>query len=266
MFPKGYLMNYLIKEVNNNVGIITLNHPNKVNPLSKGLINELCLLLPELVDDKVRVIIIRASKGAKVFSAGHDINELSVDGRDPLTYDDPLRRVIRAIENCPIPIIAMIEGSVWGGACELVSSCDIVLASKETTFAITPAKMGMAYNLSGILRFMKPGGLHLIKEMAFTAKPFPSEKLAQNGIINYAVEIEKLEEKTFDIAKEITKYSPLVLRILKEEMRVLSNSYPLNPEAFERIQSLRQEVYMSEDYKEAISAFKEKRPPVFKGK
>ena len=259
-------MKYLIKEINDNIGIITLNHPKKVNPLSKGLIEEFCNCLSDLAQESVRVVVIRALKGAKIFSAGHDINELSVDGRDPLTYDDPLRRVIRAIENCPAPVIAMIEGSVWGGACELVSACDIVIASKNTTFAITPAKMGMAYNLSGILRFMKPGGFHLIKEMVFTAKPFPAEVLEQSGIINYAVKTEELETKTFETAREISQYSPLVLKILKEEMRVLSNTYPMNPEAFERIQSLRQEVYMSEDYKEAISAFKEKRQPIFKGK
>ncbi len=259
-------MSFLIKENENGVGIITLNHPKRVNPLCKEIISEICTELDGMVADNARTIVIRARKGAKVFSAGHDVHELSVDGRDPLTYDDPLRRVIRAIETCPVPVIAMVEGSVWGGACELVTCCDIIIASKESTFAITPAKMGMAYNLSGILRFMKPGGYHFIKEMVFTAKPFPAEKLAQCGIINYAIPTEELEEKTFSIVRDIITHSPLVLTVLKEEMRVLSNTHPMNPEAFERIQSLRQEVYTSEDYKEGIRAFLEKRSPVFMGR
>ncbi len=258
-------MSLLIKETKDNIGILTFNHPKKVNPLSKELISALCTDIELMVGLGARVIILRAKKGSKVFSAGHDVTELAVDGDDPLAYGDPLRKVVRVIEACPVPVIAMVEGSVWGGACELVTSCDIVIASEESTFAITPAKMGMPYNLSGILRFMKPGGYHFVKEMVFTAKPFPASTMRDRGIINYSLPVEELEAKTFEVANDIISHSPLVLRVLKEEMRVLSNNHPMNPEAFERIQSMRQEVYQSEDYKEGIRAFLEKRSPVFKG-
>lgn len=247
------------------IGTITLNH-GKVNPLSKQLIDDICVALERMKSESVQVVILRAPKGAKVFSAGHDVGELPTNGRDPLTYNDPLRQVVRTIEAHPAPIIAMVEGSVWGGACELVMGCDLVIATTEATFALTPAKLGIPYNLVGMLNFLKVAGMHLIKEMLFTAQPVSAARLAAAGVINHVVSSEELESFTLMLARRMTETSPLVHRILKEELRVLANAHPLNPEAYERIQSLRREVYDSNDYQEGIQAFFEKRKPVFQGK
>jgi methylmalonyl-CoA decarboxylase len=246
------------------IGTITLNH-GSVNPLSKQLIADICLALEQMKEQSIQVVIVRASRGAKVFSAGHDVRELPTNGRDPLTYSDPLRQVIRTIEAHPSPIIAMVEGSVWGGACEVVLGCDVVVAAADATFALTPAKLGIPYNLSGMLNFLKVGGMHLIKEMLFTAQPVAAGRLAAAGIINHVVAREELESFTLALARRMTETSPLVQRILKEELRVLANAHPLNPEAYERIQSLRREVYDSNDYQEGIRAFFEKRKPAFRG-
>jgi methylmalonyl-CoA decarboxylase len=247
------------------VGTIVLSH-GKVNALSRQLIADICSALEVMRLQSARVVIIRAVPGAKVFSAGHDVKELPTNGRDPLTYNDPLRQVVRMIETHPVPIIAMVEGSVWGGACELVMSCDLIVAGQDSTFAITPAKIGVPYNLSGTLNFMKVADMHFMKEMLFTARPVLADRLAACGVINHVVPREELESFTLDLARQITRTSPLVHRILKEELRVLAGAHPLNPEAYERIQSLRREVYDSSDYQEGIKAFLEKREPVFQGK
>ena len=249
----------------NSIGTITLSQ-GKVNTLNRQLIEDICAALEQLKSESAQVVILRAAKGVKVFSAGHDVKELPTNGRDPLTYNDPLRHAVRTIENHPAPIIAMVEGSVWGGACELVMACDLVVAASDSTFALTPARLGVPYNLSGTLNFLKVAGMHLVKEMLFTALPVPAERLGTVGVINHVVPREQLETVTMKLAKAITETSPLVHRILKEEMRVLSNAHPLNPEAYERIQSLRREVYDSDDYQEGIKAFLEKRKPVFAGK
>lgn len=251
-------------EVREQVAWITLDSP-PVNALSEALIDDLAAALGEASPPHIRAIVIRAVPGVRVFSAGHDVNELPAGGRDPLTYNDPLRKVIRQIETHQIPIVAMIEGSVWGGACEIVFCCDLVVASTEATFALTPSRLGVPYNMSGILNILKVADLHLIKEMLFTAKPVSAVRLAGCGVINAVVPTCELQDATAVLTASIAATSPLVNRILKEQLRVLSNAHPLTPEAYERIQALRREAYDSDDYQEGIAAFKQKRPPVFRG-
>jgi methylmalonyl-CoA decarboxylase len=257
-------MSVIITEVKDAIGTITLDRP-KVNALSGELVNEIILALDAMKTQNLRVIILRAKPGVKIFSAGHEVHELPTNGRDPLTYNDPLRQLVRAIQLHPCPVIAMIEGSVWGGACELVMSCDLIVAAEETTFAITPAKLGVPYNIAGTLNLMKTADLPFIKEMLFTARPVAARRLMESGVINHVVAREELESFTLTMANQIVASSPLVIRILKEEMRVLASAHPIIPEAFERIQSLRRTIYDSEDYQEGIRAFFEKRKPQFKG-
>jgi methylmalonyl-CoA decarboxylase len=248
------------------IGTIVLNHPEKRNALSQALIADLLEALTAFRTQSARAIILRAPEGAKVWSAGHDVNELPQSHRDPLGWDDPLRQLIREIENYPAPIIAMVEGSVWGGACEAAFACDIVIAAEDATFAITPAKLGVPYNLSGLLTFMNVISLHVAKEMAFTALPVPAARAERLGIINRVVPQQDLKQQTYDMAKQIARNSPLSIAVMKEELNLLANAYDLSPIMFERIQSLRRVVYNSRDYQEGIRAFLEKRTPTFTGK
>ena len=253
-------------KIANHIGILTLNNPRKQNALSRELIDELCAALDEMRRREARAIILRALPGSRVFSSGHDVRELPTNGRDPLTYNDPLRRIIRLIEMFPTPIIAMVEGSVWGGACELVMSCDLIVAADDSTFAITPAKWGVPYNISGVQNFLNTGGMPLCKEMLFTAQPIAARRLMERGIVSHIAGRDELEGVTHTIAEQIAQNSPLVISLLKEELRLLSASHNLSPETFERVQALRRQVYDSEDYQEGIRAFIEKRAPDFRGK
>jgi methylmalonyl-CoA decarboxylase len=250
--------------VRDSVAWLTLDSP-PVNALSMVLIDDLSAAFVAHRPPEVRAVVIRSAPGARVFSAGHDVRELPTDGRDPLTYNDPLRTVVRQIETHPAPVIAMVEGSVWGGACELVFSCDLVVAATEATFTLTPARLGVPYNLSGTLNLMKVVDMHVVKEMLFTARPVSAPRMATYGVVNAVVPAEELEQTTAALAASIVSLSPLVHRTVKEELRVLANAHPLTPEAYERIQALRREVYDSEDYQEGIRAFLDKRRPVFRG-
>lgn len=248
------------------IGIITLAHPEKRNALSEALVTELIAALAGLEKERTRVIILRAEAGAKVFSAGHDVGELPVGGRDPLGWDDPLRHLVRAIEMHPAPVIAMVEGGVWGGACEVVLACDLVIATREATFAVTPAKLGVPYNVSGMLTFLNSAPYRIVSEMAFTALPITAERAERHGLINAAVTADELEAHTMQIARTIADNAPLAIAVMKEQLRILAGAHPMSPQGFERVQGLRRVVYDSADYVEGIRAFKEKRRPRFEGK
>ncbi|HEY3706324.1 MAG TPA: methylmalonyl-CoA decarboxylase [Terracidiphilus sp.] len=195
------------------IGTITLNNAAKHNCLSEAMIDDLCSSLEQMTAHEVRAVIVRAQAGSKVFSAGNDVRELPTHGRDPLTCNDPLRRAVRAVELFPAPAIAMVEGSVWGGACELVMSCDLIVAADDCTFAMTVGKMGVPYNISGVQNLMNTCGMPLCKEMLFTARAMPVQRLVDQGIVSHAVPRARLEAVTFNIAEQIVKNSPLVIAI-----------------------------------------------------
>jgi len=248
------------------IGTITLTHPEKRNALSEALVMKVVQALASLKEQKARVAILRAPAGAKVWSAGHDVSELPAGRRDPLGWDDPLRHLIREIEQFPAPVIAMIEGGVWGGACETVLACDLIVAAPGATFAVTPAKLGVPYNVSGMLTFLNAADVRIVKEMVFTAKPISAERAERNGMINYLVPAAELEAFTLDLAHTIAANAPLSIAVMKEQMRILAGARPMSPQGFERVQGLRRLVYDSEDYLEGINAFLEKRKPTFQGR
>ena len=248
------------------VGTIQLNHPLKHNALTHSLVADVIGALQHLADAKCRVVILRAEAGAKVWSAGHDVDELPVDGRDPLGWNDPLRELVRCIETFSAPVLAMIDGGVWGGAVEVVLACDIIIATPRSTFAVTPAKLGVPYNVSGMMTFMSAASLRIVKELAFTAAPISATRAEHVGMINHVVDGESLEAFTQAMAANIAANAPLSISVMKEQLRVLAGAKPLTPRGFEKVQGLRRVVYDSEDYHEGIRAFKEKRKPRFTGR
>ena len=248
------------------VGTITLNHDAKRNAFSQALVDQLVEALADFARHEVRCAVLRAAPGAKVWSAGHDVSELPEGGQDPLGWRDPLRHLIREIENFPAPILAMIEGSVWGGACETVLACDIIIATPQATFAATPAKLNVPYNVSGLLTFLNAAHIHIAKEMLFTAQPIPASRLERMGIINHVSPASDIEAFTYDMANTIAQNAPLSISVMKEQLRILAGAHSMSPQGFERIQGLRRVVYNSLDYAEGKLAFKEKRQPKFQGK
>lgn len=259
-------MSLVLTEKKNSTAVIMLNNGDKRNALSEALIHEIVLALDEFRALNIRAVVLRAQPGVKVWSAGHDVSELPDRGRDPLGWNDPLRILIRAIQEFPAPVIALIEGSVWGGGCEVAMACDILVTTPEATFAITPAKLGVPYNLGGVLTLMNMIPLPVAKEMLFTAQPIPAEQALTLGIINYVKPAAEIEEFVFGMTDRISANSPLSISVMKEELRLLSSAHAITPELFERIQGLRRIVYDSCDYQEGIDAFRQKRKPVFSGK
>jgi methylmalonyl-CoA decarboxylase len=247
------------------VGIITLEDRHKHNAIGAQLATGVIAALESLRAQQARAIVLRAAPGMHVWSAGHDIDELPPGRRDPLGYNDPLEGLIRAVRTYPAPVVAMVHGTVWGGALDLVLSCDLAVADETASFAITPANLGLPYNITGLLHFQGRLPINVIKEMFFTAAPIDARKAKEWLLINHLVPWDRLESFTLELAATMATKSPLAIAVIKEQLRVLSDYQPIAALVYERVQGLRRQAYDSSDYVEGLNAFAQKRQPIFRG-
>ena len=255
-------------EIKDRICYVEMQNADRYNCLSEQMCTELIDALKFGYDNECVGIVIKARTKRGVWSAGHDIKELPTDGKDPLSFYGAMEKLLREVQDTYIPVIACVSGTVWGGACDLCLSCDMIVSSKDATFAITPAKIGIPYNASGILHFINQLGMNKAREMFFLGTPITAEDALNVGLINHVTELENLdnllEEK---ILNPLRKNSVLSVSAIKRQFRILSRAASvITPEGFERINAYRSRVFKSDDYKEGIKAFLEKRPPQYKGK
>jgi methylmalonyl-CoA decarboxylase len=260
---KGAPMPLIQTKDSGNIATIAFDNYSKRNALSADLIAEFIAALDRFQAHGMRAVIVRSAQNEKVWSAGHDVDELPKADVDPLPYSDPLQQLLRAVKAFPAPVIGMVHGSVWGGACDLVMSLDLVYGDETCTFAITPAKLGLPYNAAGLLNFLSRVPLGIAKEMFFSAEPISAKRAERVNIINQLVPEAELESHVYALAQTIATRSPQAIRAAKEAMHVMSEAIAINPSTYERLQGLRRDVYFGPDYREGIQAFMEKRPAKF---
>lgn len=244
------------------IALIQLNRPKELNALNLQLMLELKKALQQLDDnDDVRCIIITGNEQA--FAAGADIKQMeSKNAIDLLKIDqfetwDQIRKTKK-------PIIAAVSGFALGGGCELVMTCDMVVASETAKLGQPEIKLGIMPGAGGTQRLTKAVGKALAMEMVLTGKFISAEEALSAGLINRVVPTELYLEEAVKLAKEITVQSPVAIRLAKESVLKAFDSGLQEGLYFER-----KNFYMcfaSEDQKEGMKAFVEKRKPVFTGK
>ncbi|MCF0200486.1 MAG: methylmalonyl-CoA decarboxylase [Bacteroidales bacterium] len=254
--------------INDRVCFIEMRNSQKLNCLSDALCHEIRAAIKEAYEKECCAIVLKAQCRNGVWSAGHDIHELPLDGTDPLAFDVPMERLFHDIQDIPIPVIAYVDGTVWGGACDLCLSCDMIVASDNATFAITPAKIGIPYNASGIMHFISQLGPNKAREMFFTAQPLTAQEALNVGMVNHVASQEELpkllEEK---LLNPLRHNSIIAISAIKNQFRLLNSfSVSLPTEAFELLHGWRTKVYSGPDYKEGIKSFLEKRTPNYVSK
>lgn len=254
-----------VHPVDERIARLVFSNPAQRNALSAQLLQSLDESLQTLAAQRIPVVILGSEVGQSVWSAGHDIRELQHD-RDPIAYGKPLERVIRRIRAYPGVVIALVSGSVWGGAVDLVMSCDLVVADPSASFAMTPVNIGLPYTTSGLLRFFNNLQIHVLKEMFFTAQKLDAQRAERFGLVNRLVDSDVLEATALELAQGIASKAPLAVAAVKEQLRILEDLQPMPVQAMEQIAELRRQACESADFGEGLAAFAERRPAVFSGR
>lgn len=243
---------------------ITIDNPGKRNALSYEIIESLGDAFLSLHgQDDVTVVVLRGA-GEKAFSAGFD---LTIDRTNQTEEEKALwSRMIDAINSYEYPTIAMINGHTYGGAMEVIATCDLRIGVLDADFGITPARLGLVYSGDAIGAVMKLIGPAKTKEMLFTAQPFDAVHAAEIGLLNYAVERDELADRTFELAETMAKNAPKSLRYMKDIVHTLEEKQSMTDVERKWVKRVRDESFKSTDHKEGVAAFNEGREPEFAGK
>ncbi len=253
---------------NGAIGTVIISNGEKKNALTMKMVKELTSLFAKLGESlDLRCVVLRG-EGKDAFCAGYDINAIpskEEGGEQVLLSANPFDDMIRTVENVRIPVVAMIAGAVFGGGLELACACDIRIASRESVFGMTPARLGVIYRPAGLMRFVNIIGLQFTKELFFTARHVDGERALKIGLVNTIVSPETLEDDVYRVAREISRNAPLSIRGTKRMLRMCMDCVKLAGTDIEEADELIRECMGSDDLVEGKRAFKEKRDPRFKG-
>ncbi|ASS75883.1 enoyl-CoA hydratase [Tumebacillus algifaecis] len=251
-------------EFSDGIATVTLNRPEAANAFSVEMLEQFIDALYSLkFDPEVRVVIITAA-GEKAFCAGADlIQRGQMDMAQARQHINLIRSAVNEVEALPQPTIAAINGVAFGGGTELLLAVDIRVAVQSAKFGLTETALAIIPGAGGTQRLPRLIGVAKAKELILTARRIDASEAEQIGLVNYVVAQEELLNKAHELAREITKNGPLAVRQAKLAINKgievdLATGLAIEQNAYEVIMP-------TQDRLEGLKAFKEKRPPVYKG-
>jgi enoyl-CoA hydratase len=253
---------FILSAVEGAVGVVTLNRPKVLNALSPGLIAEVTAALREMeADPEVRAVVITG--GPKVFAAGADIGDMVERGPvEQLSRDQTGRWA--GIAALTKPLIAAVNGYALGGGCELALMCDLIVAGDSARFGQPEINLGVIAGAGGTQRWPRTAGKYVAMEVNLTGQPITAQRAFQLGLVNKVVPAEMTIEVAGRLAAALAEKPPLAARMAKESVNAALETPLQQGLAVERRNFYF--LFATEDQKEGMRAFLEKRRGQFKGR
>jgi enoyl-CoA hydratase len=258
--PENY--QYILVERDEQIGIVTLNRPKELNALSTKVIAEVSHALSEFDrDETIRCMVITGA-GDRAFAAGADIKEMADKSPiDMLLGGFESWEKLRKLHK---PLIAAVGGYALGGGCELAMHCDVIVASENARFGQPEINLGIIPGAGGTQRLARVLGKYLTMEMVLTGRQFTAQEMAGYGLVNRVVPKGEHLTEALKLAKEIAVKAPIAVRLAKES--VLAAFETSLEEGLEHERKNFFLLFATEDMREGMQAFIEKRPANFQGK
>ncbi len=256
---------FVVLTIDAPVGLITIDRPEALNALNPTVLGQLreCLLEADANEDVAGVTITGA--GGKAFIAGADISTMAhMAPEGGLRFADLGLSVLAVIENLAKPVIAAVDGYALGGGCELALACDMIYASEGSVFGQPEVGLGIIPGFGGTQRLARLVGRNMAKEICFTGNMYPAEKAKEIGLVQEVLPKNELMAHCTKVIKTISKKGPLAVAQAK---RAINHGGDLALEAGLWMEKMAfMSLFGSEDQVEGMTAFLDKRKPVFKGK
>lgn len=255
-------MQYLKLTVEDHVAVVTMDAP-PVNAVSAGLMDEMIATFDQMSDrDDVRVVVLTGA--GKIFCAGADIKSRANKTFEPgerWAHSRRARELSYSIMECKKPVIAAINGAALGAGLGIAVSCDILMCSENASLGLPEVDVGL---MGGGRHAMRVCGHSLTRRMMLTGDRIPGAELYRRGIVEACLPLEELMPASMEMAKRIASKSPIASRTAKNSAATIENMTLRDGYRFE--QNMTAELGQTEDSREAMRAFAEKRPPVFQGR
>jgi enoyl-CoA hydratase/carnithine racemase len=247
------------------VARLTISNPGKRGALDHPILDSFATTLPGL---DARCVMITGE--GSIFSAGYDIGDLPesvfADEAEKLVAH-PFAAAIEAVEAYPYPTVAALNGHAIGGGLELALSCDLRIAAGSIALGMPPAKLGLVYSHTGIRKFIDTIGAARTRELFLVGRRIDARTARAWGLVNEISEDGRLAEQALELAAEIAGNAPLAQRGNKRVIKaVLDAQSELDPDTERELIELRRACFSSEDFREGVRAFAEKRPPRWQGR
>jgi enoyl-CoA hydratase/carnithine racemase len=247
---------------------IRISSPERRNALDHEILDALAETLPRL-DQGIETRCVVLTGAPPVFSAGYDIASIpskTFERDAEALVAHPFHAAMEALGAYPWPTVAAINGHCLGGGLELAITCDLRICAGEARLGMPPAKLGLIYGHTGLRRFLDAIGLARTKEMFLTASNIGARRAREIGLVQDVVGEDELDRASVDLAERIAANAPLALKGNKRAIETLNAHPVLRPQEEVELIELRESSLSSEDFREAITAFAEKRKPVWRGR